>query len=337
MKAVLLKQTGEIGKLRDNLVIDDIPVPEINDNQVLVKIKYAALNHRDLWITKGLYAGIKLPVVPGSDCSGIIESVGKNAGEFSAGDEIIINPAINFGPDENFQSRDFKILGLPDNGTLAEYIAIDKTGVYEKPAHLDMIQASAVPLAGLTAYRAVFVRGKIEKDYNVLITGIGGGVSAFALLFAVSIGANVFVTSGSDNKLDKALELGAKGGINYKNDNWDKEINSLCSGIDLAVDGTGGETLSKCLNVLKPGGKIVNYGATTGIIKNLDTRKIFWKQASILGTTMGSDSDFKNMVHYINDRKIIPVVDKVFEMNDAVSAFLRMHKSEQLGKIIVSI
>ncbi|MBI5403600.1 MAG: zinc-binding dehydrogenase [Ignavibacteriae bacterium] len=337
MKAVLLKQTGEIEKLKENLVIDDIPIQEINENEVLVKINYAALNHRDLWITKGLYAGIKLPVVLGSDCSGIIESIGKNVKDFSAGDEVVINPGINFGSDENFQSRDFKIIGLPDNGTLEEYIAIDKSKVYKKPAHLDMIQASALPLAGLTAYRAVFTRGKIEKGKNVLVTGIGGGVSTFALLFATSFCANVYVTSGCDSKLSKALELGAKAGVNYKNENWDKELNSLCGGFNFVIDGTGGETISKCLNVLNQGGKIVNYGATTGIIKNLDTRKIFWKQASILGTTMGSDSDFKNMIDYINDKKITPVVDKVFEMKDAVSAFRRMHKSEQLGKIIISI
>lgn len=337
MKAVLLKNTGDIGKLKDNLLIENLPEPECTENDVLVKIKFAALNHRDLWITKGLYAGIKLPVVPGSDCSGVIESFGNNVKGFSAGEEVIINPAVNFGIDENFQGRDFKIIGLPDNGTLAEYIAIDKSKVYKKPAHLDMIQASAVPLAGLTAFRAVFTRGKTEKNKNILVTGIGGGVSTFALLFAVSSKANVFVTSGSDEKLDKALELGAKGGVNYKNENWEKEIAEMSGGIDIVIDGTGGETISKCLNIIKPGGKIVNYGATTGIIKNLDIRKIFWKQVSLLGTTMGSDTDFKNMVDYINDKKIVPVVDKVFGINDAVSAFIRMDNSEQLGKIVIEI
>lgn len=337
MKAVLLKQTGDIGNLMENLVIEDIPAPVINENEVLVNIKYAALNHRDLWITKGLYAGIKLPVVLGSDCSGIIDSFGKNVKGFSIGDEVIINPGINFGSDENFQSKNFKIIGLPDNGTLEEYIAIDKSKVYKKPAHLDLLQASAVPLAGLTAFRAVFKQGKIEKEKNVLVTGIGGGVSTFSLLFAVSFGANVYVTSGSELKLNKAIELGAKGGVNYKNENWEKELSDICGGVDLVIDGTGGETISKSLNALNPGGKIVNYGATTGVVKNLEMRKIFWKQASILGSTMGSDSDFKNMIDYINDKKIMPVIDKVFDMIDAVSAFDRMHKSEQLGKIIIRI
>lgn len=337
MKAVMLNQTGTIDKLKENLLIKDISVPSVGDNDILVKIRYAALNHRDLWITKGLYAGIKLPVVLGSDCSGVVESFGKNVNDFSKDDEVIINPGINWGEDENFQDKNFKILGLPADGTLEEYIAIAKSKVFKKPAHLDMIQASAVPLAGLTAYRAAFTKGKIKKEDNILVTGIGGGVSTFALIFAINIGTNVFVTSGSENKINEAIELGAKGGVNYKNENWDKELFKKSNGIDLVIDGTGGETISKCLNIMNSGGRIVSYGATTGIIKNLDTRKIFWKQISILGTSMGSDNDFEKMIEFICSKKITPVVDKVFEMEDTLSAFERMDKSEQLGKIVIKI
>jgi zinc-binding alcohol dehydrogenase/oxidoreductase len=337
MRAVVLEQIGSIDKLKDNLVIDDIEKPEIKEDDVLIKIRYAALNHRDLWITKGLYAGIKLPVVLGSDCSGVIESLGKNVTGFSAGDEVVINPGINWGDNENFQGKNFSIIGLPDNGTLEEYISIDKSKVYKKPAHLDMIQASALPLAGLTAFRAVFTRGKLKKGENILVTGIGGGVSTFALIFAVSISANVYVTSGSEDKISRAIELGAKGGVNYENENWDKELLEKSGGIDIVIDGTGGETISGCLNILNPGGRIVNYGATTGIIKNLDIRKIFWKQISLLGSTMGSDSDFKNMIDFIDVNKIIPVVDKIFEIDNSVEAFDRMDKSGQLGKIIIKI
>ena len=336
MKAVVLKNTGDIEQLKNNLILDDIQKPGFGSDDVLVKIKFASLNHRDLWITKGLYAGIKLPIVLGSDCSGTIESFGKNVNEFSIEDEVIINPGINFG-DENYQSKNFKILGLPDNGTLEEYIAIDKSKVYKKPSHLDLAQASALPLAGLTAFRAVFSRGMLEKGKNVLVTGIGGGVSTFALLFAKAYGSNVYVTSGKNNKIEKAIELGAKAGANYKDENWDKKLSEISGGIDLVIDGTGGETISKCLNILNPGGKIVNYGATTGIIKDLDTRKLFWKQASILGSTMGSDKDFVNMMNFVNENKIVPVVDKVFEMDKAFEAFERMDMSEQIGKIVLKI
>jgi len=338
MRAVVLKKTGKTDDLKNNLVIEDLPAPQFCDDDVLIKIKYASLNHRDLWITKGLYGGIKLPIVLGSDCSGIIEEKGKNVSEFKIGDEIIINPSLNWGDSELFKSDKFKILGLPDNGTLGEYISIDKSKVYKKPAHLDLAQASAIPLAGLTAYRATVVKGEINKDKNVLITGIGGGVAAFVLLYGVNCGANIYVTSGDDNKIKKAIELGAKDGVNYKNENWNKELlEKNKNGFDLIVDGTGGETISKSLNLIKPGGRIVNYGATTGNTNNFDVRKIFWKQAMLIGSTMGSDKDFRDMINFIKQKKIVPLVDKIYSIEDASEAFIRMDKSEQLGKIVIKI
>jgi zinc-binding alcohol dehydrogenase/oxidoreductase len=338
MRAVLLKQTGKIDDLEKNLVIEDILKPDIQDDEVLIKIRYATLNHRDLWITKGLYSGIKLPVVLGSDCSGIIKEKGKNVSEFKIGDEVIVNPSINWGENELHQGKDFKILGLPDNGTLEEYISIEKSKVFKKPVHLDLMQASAIPLAGLTAYRATIVKGELNKEKKVLITGIGGGVSTFAFLFAVNSEADVYVTSGDEIKISKAIELGAKGGVNYRNENWDIELlEKNKNGFDLIIDGTGGETISKCLNLINPGGRIVNYGATTGNTSNFEIRKIFWKQVSLLGTTMGSDRDFKNMLKFIEDKKITLVADKIFEFENICDAFIRMDKSEQLGKIIVKI
>lgn len=338
MKAAVLNQIGKSEDLKKNLVLEEIQNPEPKDDDVLINIKYASLNHRDLWITKGLYAGIKLPVVLGSDCSGIVADKGKDVKDFSIGDEVIVNPGINWGENESHQGKYFKILGLPDDGTLEEYISVNSSCVYKKPSHLDFTEAAAFPLAGLTAYRAVFVKGKLNKDKNVLITGIGGGVSTFALVFAVSTGANVYVTSGSAFKINKAIEHGAKGGVDYKNENWDKEINDLNkNGFDLIIDGTGGNNISKCLNVINPGGIIVNYGATAGDINNFEVRKIFWKQISLLGTTMGSGRDFKNMIELIEKNKIVPVVDRIFELENIYEAFSRMNKAEQLGKIIVKI
>ncbi len=338
MKAALLKQIGKIEDLRKNLVIEEIDKPIINEDQILIKIKNAALNHRDLWITKGLYAGIKLPVVLGSDCSGIIEEKGKNVKDFSTGDEVIVNPSINWGDNELYQGKDYKILGLPDNGTLEEYISIHKSYVYKKPSHLTLAEASAFPLAGLTAYRAVFVKGELNNNMKVLITGIGGGVSTFALLFSVIKGNDVYVTSGSNEKINTAVKLGAKGGVNYKSENWDKKILEISNGgFDLIIDGTGGNNIGKCLNVINPGGKIVNYGATTGNANDFEIRKIFWKQVSLLGTTMGSDKDFINMLKFIEENKIKPIIDKIFEFEDLCDAFIRMDKSEQLGKILVKV
>lgn len=338
MKAILLKQIGKIEDLKKNLVIEELSLPKTNDDEVLIKIKYSSLNHRDLWITKGLYAGIKLPVVLGSDCSGTIVDKGKSVTNFSVGEEVVVNPGMNWGESEFYQGNNFKILGLPDNGTLEEYIAVDKSFVYKKPGHLTSAEAASFPLAGLTAYRAVFIKGDIKKNQNVLITGIGGGVSTFSLLYAVKKGARVYVTSGSEEKIKKAIELGAENGVNYRNEDWGRKILELCkSGFDLIIDGTGGDNILKCLDVINPGGRIVNYGATSGKVNNFEIRKIFWKQVSLLGTTMGSDKDFSNMIEFTEKNKITPIVDKIFDMENIHEAFMRMEKSIQMGKIVIKV
>ncbi|MFC2093067.1 zinc-binding dehydrogenase [Bacteroidota bacterium] len=336
LKATILKKTGLIECLHKNLIVDDLPEPEIDDNEVLVRIHYAALNHRDLWIAKGLYAGIKLPVVLGSDGAGTIHKLGNNVNSFNVSDEVIINPSLDWGDNESFQSEVYRILGMPDNGTLSEFIKIDKKYVYKKPAHLELIQAAAIPLAGLTASRALFSKAKIKKEDNVLITGIGGGVSTLAMLFAIKFGANVFVTSGSEEKINKAVNFGALTGVNYKNDNWHKDIMKLSGNkINIIIDSAGGDTISKSLDIINYGGKIVTFGATTGNVKDFDIRKIFWKQIALLGSTMGSDSDFKSMINFINKNKIYPVIDKVFSADDVVQAFVRMNSGKQFGKIVI--
>jgi NADPH:quinone reductase-like Zn-dependent oxidoreductase len=338
MKAIVLKQTGEPTELEKNLLIEERLEPQFSDDEALIKIKYAALNHRDLWITKGLYSGIKFPIVPGSDCSGIVYKTGINVKEFKEGDEVIVYPVTQWGESELYQSKNFRILGLPDDGTLREYISVHKSNIFKKPENLTMQDAAAIPLAGLTAYRASFVRNDIMENDNLFITGIGGGVSTFALTFGINIGANVYVTSGSDLKIEKAVKYGAKGGVNYKNENWDSEIIKMSeNSINNIIDGTGGETFNKCLNILNPGGTIINYGATTGAVKQLELRRIFWKQLNVIGTTMGTMKDFREMINFIEEKKIKPVIDKVYDMNEAYKAFQRMSNSEQFGKILIAM
>ena len=338
MKAALLKKTGPSEEFRDNIIIEDVPVPEIKDNEVLINIKFAALNHRDVWIAKGAYPGINLPVILGSDCAGIIHSTGSSVSNFKAGDEVIINPGFNWGSNENFQSKDFKILGMPDNGTLAEFISVSQSYIYKKPSHLNFTQAAGIPLTGITAYRALFNKALLKKGDNLLIPGIGGGVSSSALVFAVSTGANVYVTSGSEDKIKKAVSLGAKGGANYKNDNWDKEILEMSgNNINVVIDGEGGDTFSKCMELINYGGRIVCYGSTSGRSSNIPMARLFWKQLKIYGSTMGSSDDFAEMVNFINDNKIVPVIDEVFPLDNISEAFLRMNKGKQFGKIVVSI
>ena len=337
MSAAVLIKTGKIDELEKNLILKESIPPDVSPDEVLIQIKYAALNHRDLWITKGLYSGIKLPVVLGADGAGVIIKTGKNVENLKAGDDVFIDPAFNWGEDDEFQGKEFNILGLPEDGTFQNYISVHHDNVYKIPSNLNLKTASAFPLAGLTAYRACFTKGNISKNKKVLITGAGGGVAALAVKFCVKAGAEVYVTSGSDDKIERAVSNGVKCGFNYKIENWESRMIDTCGNVDVVIDGSGGSEINKYLNILSPGGKLVIYGSTAGLPKDLDLRKLFWKQLKISGTTMGSPTDFGNMIKFIEKNNIEPVIDKVFPLADIVGAFKRMDSAEQFGKILVKM
>ncbi len=309
------------------LRVVQMPDPVPADGEVIVSISHAALNHRDVWIAKGQYAGIKTPVVLGSDGCGVLDD----------GTEVIINPGFNFGADERFQSAHFSVLGMPQNGTLAEKVAVPKSYVYPKPSHLSSVQAAALPLAGLTAYRALFSRGGFKPGERVLITGIGGGVALFAMQFALACGSEVWVTSSSSEKIQKAEALGAAGGVNYRQPDWTKELASRKIGFDVVVDGAGGPDFGQLLHVCNPGARISVYGGTAGKFGPISPQILFWKQISIVGSTMGSQSDFVNMLKLVNEKQIIPVVSKVFDLDQVQEAFDYMDQGMQFGKPVVKV
>jgi zinc-binding alcohol dehydrogenase/oxidoreductase len=334
MKAVVLRELGG----PENLRYEDAPDPQAGAGEVVVKLKTAALNHRDVWIRKGLYAGIKLPIILGSDGAGLVAAVGAGVDASLVGQEVIINCGINWGGDERVQSSDFKILGLPDDGTYAEYVKVPAEYVHAKPANLSFEEAAAIPLAGLTAFRAVVTRAQVRPGETVLVTGIGGGVATFALQIARHFGARVFVTSGSDAKLERAKELGAEGGVNYKSPDWANELVALNDGQgpDVVIDSAGGESLEKSVEIARPAGRIVFFGATTGLAKKLDLRRIFWKQLNVLGTTMGSPAEFAAMVKIYGEGGVKPAVDQVFPLAEAAASHQRMEEAEQFGKIVLA-
>jgi len=331
MKAILLNGINQ------PLHISDVDIPEINDDEALVKLHAAALNHRDVWILKGQYAGIKCPVILGSDGCGVVEKVGSSKHAFWVGKEVIINPGLNWGNNPRVQAKDYVILGTPQNGTFAEYIKINIKLLYQKPDHLNTRQAAEFPLAGLTAYRALFVRAKDRSGETVLINGIGGGVALFAAQFAIAAGCSVFITSSTDEKIKKALAMGAKGGVNYKIADWHKQLLKETDGFDVIIDGAGGEGFAKLVDLAKPSGRIALYGATNGNLNTGVPAKIFWKQLDILGSTMGNDEEFGLMTAFINNHKIVPVVSNVFALNSAQEAFNLMDKGNQFGKIVFDI
>jgi len=336
MKAIVLNKTDRSENYSELFGIEERHVPEISGEEVLIKIKSAALNHRDLFIAEGSYSKIKLPVIPGSDGAGIIYKTAKNVTHFIEGDKVVIYPCNNWGESEEYQNKNIEILGMPEDGTFSEFIKVHQSRVFKFPDHLNFSEAASFPLAGLTAYRALFEKAKLKKTDNVLITGAGGGVSSMALIFAVSSGAVVFVTSGSNEKIEKAVSLGAAGGVNYRNENWHTELQSLSENkIDVIIDGTGGENYAKLIDIISCGGRIISYGATVGHADKLDLHKVYWKQLKIMGTTMGTVKDFLNMLEFIDSHNIRPVIDSIHSFSDYLNAFERMKNSEQFGKIVI--
>jgi zinc-binding alcohol dehydrogenase/oxidoreductase len=311
------------------------PIP--SENEILIKVSHAALNHRDVWIQKGQYAGLTFPIICGSDGCGVVESVGENVEASWVGKEVIVNPSLNWGENPRFQAKNYVILGLPNNGMFAEYVVVPSRLVYEKPKHLSSEKAAAFPLAGLTGYRALFGRAKAKEGETVLITGVGGGVALFAAQFAIAAKCKVYVTSGSDEKIKQAIDLGALGGANYKNADWHKELAKTSGGFDVIVDGAGGPDFAKLIDMCKPGGRIASYGATVGPWNAGVPAKIFWKQIDILGSTMGNDKEFEEMVAFISEHKIEPLVAKVFGLNQAQDAAKYMDEGKQFGKIVLEI
>lgn len=331
MKAVVL--TSKNGSLE----VEEHKKPTLSKGQALVRIKAAALNRRDFWIQKGQYAGLKFPIVLGSDGAGIVEEVLSDADADSSwlGKEVIINPSINWGDKESFQGPDFTILGLPEDGTFAEYCKINIENLHKKPKHLSWEEAASFPLAGLTAYRALFSRANLKKGDKLLIVGVGGGVSSFALLFANALGVETYVTSSQPSKIEKAKSMGAKGGVDYTKSDWMTTLKSEAGGFDVIIDSALGEGFANHLDLANPGGRIVLYGGTAGNIPELNARIIFWKQLSILGSTMGSPKDFKEMLDFINQHQLKPVVDSVHPFENAEKAIRIMDDSNQFGKIVL--
>jgi zinc-binding alcohol dehydrogenase/oxidoreductase len=323
--------------LNENIELTEVNLGELGENEVRVKLMAASLNHRDEWCRQGLYPGLRGGVILGSDGAGIVEEVGSGVESSWIGKEVIINPGIEWGESEKVQSKTYQILGMPENGTLAEYVHVPKKNIHPKPSHLSWEEAAALPLGGLTAFRAVIVKGSLQPLENVLVTGFGGGVAQFAAQMAIQKGANVYVSSSMPYKIHRAKKLGAKGGFIYDESTWTEEALQATGGFDLIIDSAMGDTLNDLLKVTKPGGRIVLYGATKGNPTALDARKVFWNQIEIKGSTMGSDEDFNQMLAWVNTHQLVPIIDQVFQLENYLEAFDRIKMGKQLGKIVFKI
>lgn len=320
MKALIINQ------LNSPPVYTEQPNPQPQKNEILLQIRAAALNHRDLFITQGLYADIRVPCILGSD----------GAGEYD-GQRVVIYPAKEWGNSKRYQGKNFRVLGMPDDGTFAETIAVPCALVHNAPKHLSWEQAAALPLAGLTAWRVLASRCKVRRGEKVLITGIGGGVALMCLQFSVAVGAEVFVTSGADEKITKAMAMGAKDGANYKHSGWEKTLKQQSGGFDVIIDSAGGDGFALFPSLCAPGARIGFYGGTLGKVNGLSLQPLFWKQVSLHGSTMGSLQEFKAMLAFVEKHHIVPIVDSVFPLAQGIKAFEKMEKGEQFGKIVLKV
>ncbi|MFA5493896.1 MAG: zinc-binding dehydrogenase [Porticoccaceae bacterium] len=333
MKALVLSTPGG----PQSAAITDIETPLPAVGEVRVALRGAALNHRELWVSTGHYPGMQLPAILGADGAGVIEAVGEGVDAALIGREVVVYPAANWGEHPDYPAPAFGCLGMPYPGTLAEYICVPADTVVAKPAGFSFEEAAAVSLAGLTAWRCLTVKADVKQGDKVLITGIGGGVALAALSFAVAMGAEVYVTSSSREKIDQAVALGARGGVIYKDQAWGQLLGELAGRIDVVVDGAPAVSFDQYGRVLNMGARVVIYGPTGGARFEVFAPELFFRHATIYGSAMGTPGDFRDMMAFVAERNLKPVIDKTFTLDQAVDALLYLQNDHGMGKVAIII
>lgn len=318
-----------------NLQIKECEKPIVKPNEVLIKVKASAINHRELWIQQGLYPGLTLPCILGADGSGIVAKVGEDVDTDWLNEDIIIYPGYDWGENEEYPSRAFRVLGMPDPGTMAEYITVPVKNIVKKPKYLSWAEASAIPVASLTAWRALTRHGKIKPGDNILITGIGGGVAQAGLALALAFKANVYVTSSSKKKIAFAKSLGAIDGVNYKDEDWNVQLKEMSKGIDIVLDSSPSSILDDYFKFMNYGGRIVTYGSTGSRKTTINISKFFLRHIQFIGTAMGSPNEFKALIAFLEDHKIKPLIHEQFNFESGLEAFDALRKGTQIGKIVL--
>ncbi|BBZ05450.1 putative zinc-type alcohol dehydrogenase-like protein YogA [Mycolicibacterium chitae] len=323
MRAAVLRNWGAPDELR----VESVPDPTPCDGEALVELRAAALNWHDV-IVRQTGRGAQLPSILGMDGAGVRRDTGE---------EVVIYPGLNWGDKAAGPGPGFGVLGDADDGTYAELIAVPEAMLYPKPAHLSWLEAAALPCAALTAFRAVFTRAGLQPGETVLVLGAGSGVSTFAVLFAAASGAEVYVTSSSTAKIDSVRGLGARGGVLYTEPGWPAAVaESTGGGVDVIVCGVGSE-LADALSCLKTGGRIALFGARAGQAVGFDAATLYFRQASILGTTLGSPDDFARMLEFVTAHELRPVVDRVYPLDEIAAAHTYLETGGQLGKVVIDI
>jgi NADPH:quinone reductase-like Zn-dependent oxidoreductase len=344
VRALTISAHGGLEQLE---VRDDLPSPELRaPTDVRVRVRAGSLNHLDLYVLRGLPGVTITPRwVVGCDATGIVTDVGADVRELREGDSVILNPGVSCRGCEYCLDGEqplcprFRVIGEHVSGTLAEEIVVPAANLRIIPESTPWAEAAAYPLATLTAWRMVMSRACVRAGEDVLIWGIGGGVALAALQICKQLGARVWVTSGSDAKLERARALGADETLNHRTQDVGAEVRARTGkrGMDVVIDSVGEATWARSLQALGRRGRLVTCGGTSGPMLETDVRRLFWNQWTLMGSTMGNDAEFDAITDELRADRLMPPVDSVFALDDARDAYARLASGEQFGKIVVQM
>ncbi|MDZ5473004.1 zinc-binding dehydrogenase [Bacillus sp. 31A1R] len=317
-------------KVENSISIKEVPVPTMNAGEVLIQLKSAALNHRDIFINRSpSWASDWKELIAGGDGAGVIIDMAPDVTEWQIGDEVMLNPFIE--EDE----ASLKFLGGPSDGTFAQFLNVPANKLFKKPSYLTFEEAAAIPLALSTAWGTVVTQGKIKEGETVLIQGIGGGVALFCLQLAVAKGAKVYVTSGSDEKIKEAIKLGALAGVNYKTEDVIERVLELTNqrGVDVAIDSNGKESIHKSAKIIAEGGRLLVFGSTTGSIgKEIPALSYY------VETGMVTHEELEDALQFYFQHKMKPMIsERRFTLSTIKEAYLELSEAKQFGKVVINI
>ncbi len=336
MRAVELRAFGG----PEGLVAAELPDPEPGPGEVKVDLVAAAVNRREWWIRGG--GKVELPAVLGSDGAGVVSAVGADVEGVAVGDEVVIYPGIGWGDDDETPAPGFELLGVPSQGTYAEYIVVAADQVRPRPIGWSWLESAALPVAGLTVWRSLaryasaglgLSETRFLAGRRILVPGGGGGVATLAIQIGTALGAEVVVTTSSPEKLERARRLGAAGGADYRDVDWPEQI----GGVDAVIDSVGGAVWPGALRALRPGGVLVCFGDTDGETGSVDIARLFFDYLRIQGTTLGSPREFDALLKHCSEAAWRPVVDSVFALAEATEAHRRLDAPDRFGKIVLAI
>jgi NADPH:quinone reductase-like Zn-dependent oxidoreductase len=340
MKALAFREHGGLDRLR----YQDVPDPRIGPGEVRLRVRACALNHLDLFVREGLPGfTLPLPFWSGCDIAGEVAEVGSAVEGVAVGDRVAVNPNLACGRCEFcIRGEDslcvrYGILGEHIPGGLAEYVAVDARNVLRLPDHVAFEDAAAFILVNMTAWRMLLTQARLRAGEDLLVIGVGGGVSSTAVQIGKLCGARVWVTSSSDDKLERARALGADECVNYAKEDWVKAVWERTGkrGVDVVLDNVGAATWQGAIRSLVKGGRLVTCGATTGPIGQTDIRQLFWKQISIIGSTMSNRREFNEVMSLLFRGRLRAIVDVVMPLQDGVAAQQRLAEGRQFGKIVL--